>query len=124
MNYRALMRRKLFEEMYDRLSEDDKRLYIQMTMQDKDHKEIMQALRELESKADMNRHSFASDLLANISGNAIFDGLVWVGSKLLKKLPTFAVLVRVAYAALFYFINRCSVCKSINNVKTDKKYSK
>ena len=80
------MRRKLFEEIYDRLSDEEKRLYIQLSMQDRDHQEIMKALSELNNKADNNHHSFASDLLANISGNAIFDGVVYITSKLIKKI--------------------------------------
>ena len=84
MNYRAIMRRKLLEQMYDRMTDDEKRLYIQMTMQDRDHREIMQALNELSRKADKNHHSFALDLGANIAGNAAWDSLIWLGSKLLK----------------------------------------
>jgi hypothetical protein len=33
-----------------------------------------------------NRHSFLSDLLANVSGNALWDAAVWLGSRLLRKL--------------------------------------
>lgn len=33
-----------------------------------------------------NRHSFLSDLLANVSGNAIWDAAVWLGSRLIRKL--------------------------------------
>ena len=86
MNYRAMMRRKLLEQMYDRMTDDEKRLYIQMTMQDRDHREIMQALNELSRKADKNHHSFALDLGANLAGNAAWDSLIWLGSKLIKKL--------------------------------------
>ena len=86
MDYRAMMRRKLLEQMYDRMTDDEKRLYIQMTMQDRDHREIMQALNELSRKADKNHHSFALDLGANLAGNAAWDSLLWLGSKLIKKL--------------------------------------
>ena len=84
MNYRSMMRSKLLEQMYDRMTDDEKRLYIQMTMQDRDHREIMQALNELSRKADKNHHSFVLDLGANIAGNAAWDSLLWLGSKLLK----------------------------------------
>ena len=72
--------------MYDRMSDEEKRLFIQLTMQDKDYREIMQALQELKQKADSNHHSFTSDLVANISGNAIFDGVVYLFSRLFKKI--------------------------------------
>ena len=33
-----------------------------------------------------SRHSFLADLAANISGNALWDGAVWIASRLIKKL--------------------------------------
>ena len=86
MNYRELMRRKLLGEIYDRMTDDERRLYIQLTMQDKDHMEIMQALDELKAKADKNHHSFALDFAANVAGNGAWDALTWLGGKILKKL--------------------------------------
>ena len=88
MNYRAMMRRKLLEQMYDRMTDDEKRLYIQMTMQDSDHREIMQALSEQRSLLDAVRRdqswakAYGSDLLANFTS----AGVLWLGSKLIKKL--------------------------------------
>ena len=84
--YRELMRRKLLEQMYDRMSEEEKRAFVQLTMQDRNHSEIMDALQNLERKADSNHHSFLSDFAANIAGNGVWDGLVWIGSRLLRKL--------------------------------------
>ena len=84
--YRELMRRKLLHEIYDKLSNEDKRLFVQLTIDDKDHREIMSALDELKSKADSNRQSWLSDFGANIAGNAVFDGAVWLVSKLIKKI--------------------------------------
>ena len=81
------MRQKLLEQMYDNLSEDDKRLFVRMTMQDKDHTEIMQALqrqsKELESIK--KAQSWWLDLGSNVAGNAIFDGAVYLFSKLMKR---------------------------------------
>jgi hypothetical protein len=57
-----------------------------MTMQDSDHREIMQALSEQKSQLDAVRHdqswakSYGSDLLANFTS----AGVLWLGSKLLK----------------------------------------
>ena len=85
-NYRALMRRKLLEQIYDKMSDEEQRVFVQMTMQDKDHREIMSALNDLKQKADENHHSFISDFGANVAGNAVFDGAVWLLSKLVRKL--------------------------------------
>ena len=89
MDYRELMRRKLLEEMYDKMSDEDKRTYAQLTMQDKDHHEIMQALNRQQSSMDdmqqqIGRHGWLSGFSSNIAGNAVWDGAVWVVSRLLK----------------------------------------
>ena len=86
MSYRAMMRRHLLEKIYDGMSEDEKRAFVQLSMQDRGHREIMTALDELKKKADSNHHLFTSDLLANIAGNGIFDGAVWLLSRLVKRL--------------------------------------
>lgn len=85
MSYRTLMRRRLLEQIYDKLSDEEKRIFVQLTMDDKDHREIMQALGELKKKSDANHHSFGLDLAANVAGNAIFDGITFVLSKIVKK---------------------------------------
>ena len=83
-DYKAWLRRRMLEDIYDRMSDDEKKLFFQMTMQNKNHLEIMQALEELKRKADKTHHSFLLDFAANIAGNGAWDGLLWVGSKLLK----------------------------------------
>ena len=87
--YRQLMRRKLLEEIYEKLSPEDKRTFVQLTLQDRSWNEILQALRQQNAKIDdvsrrIGEHPFASDLLANVAGNAITDGLAWIGRKLLR----------------------------------------
>jgi hypothetical protein len=84
--YRAMMRRRLLERIYDKMSDEERRTFVQLTMQDKDHKEIMASLNELKQRAESNHHSFVSDFGANIAGNAAWDGLLWIGSKLLRRL--------------------------------------
>jgi len=85
MRYREYARMRLLDELYDGMSDEEKRLFIKLTMQNKDHTEIMQALNELKKKADANHHSFTTDLAANVSGNAIWELLTWVGRRLFIK---------------------------------------
>lgn len=80
-DYRELMRRKLLEQMYDKMSDEEKRTFVQLTIQNKDHTEIMQALKELKTKADSNHHSWINDFGANIAGNAVWETILWLGSK-------------------------------------------
>jgi len=84
--YRELIRRKLLEQMYEKMSDEERRTFVQFSMQDKEHREIMQALQEINDKADKNRPSWLNDFSANIAGNAVFDGAVWLLSKLIRKL--------------------------------------
>ena len=42
----ALMRQKLLEEMYDRMTDDEKRLFIQLTLQQRSTDEIKKVLQE------------------------------------------------------------------------------
>lgn len=86
MNYRELVRKRLFDQMYERLSEEDKRLYAQLSASEKDHSEVMHAIQNVGDKVEKGKHSFASDLLANVSGNAVWDGAVWLASRIFKKL--------------------------------------
>lgn len=82
--YRELMRRKLLEQIYDSMSDEERRSLVQLTLQDKNQEQIMSALNDLKQKADGNHHSFVSDLLANISGNFITDGILFIGKKLIR----------------------------------------
>ena len=88
---RELMRRRLLEDIYDSLSEEDRRTFVRMTLQDKGWNEILQALQRQESRiADIDekvsRQTWLSDFSSNIAGNALWDGLVWLGSRLIRKL--------------------------------------
>ena len=91
MNYaaaaEALMRRKLLEEMYDRMTDEEKRLFIQMTMQQRSANEIKKVLQEQSAQLQDLRHrqqTFSQDFLSNILGNATWDGVLWVVGKLIK----------------------------------------
>ena len=91
MGYSELMRRKLLEQIYEKMSDEEKRLFIQLTLQNKNSEEIMQALSQQSQKIEevsqrISKYPFASDLLANVAGNAITDGLVAIGKVLFRKL--------------------------------------
>lgn len=83
---RELMRRKLLEQIYDKMTEEEKHTFVRLTMEDKNHQEILQALQQIDRKVDTNHHSWLSDFGANIAGNAVFDGAVWLFTKLFRRL--------------------------------------
>lgn len=83
----ALMRRKLLEEMYERMTEDEKKLFVQMTMQQRSTDEILAALQQQQAQLqDLRKHqqTFGEDFLSNILGNATWDGAAWLIGRLAR----------------------------------------
>ena len=86
----ALMRRKLLEQMYDRMTDEEKRIFAMMTMQNKSNGEILQAIRQnqqhlqhLVEHADRDQwyKAFGSDVAANVLTTSVF----WLFGKLFAK---------------------------------------
>lgn len=86
MKYSELMRRHLLEKIYGGLSDADQQALAQRAIQDRRYRDMMHAIKDVGEKVERNRHSFVSDLLANISGNVITDGFLRVASRLFQKL--------------------------------------
>ena len=85
----SMLRRKMLEDIYDRMTDEERSLFIQMTMQNKSHSEIMTALRQLQVQlADIKTHqqTFTQDFISNIAGNAAWDASVWLISRLARLL--------------------------------------
>ena len=85
----ALMRRKLLESIYDRMTDEEKKLFIQMTMQQRSADEIMSALHRQSSMLDTlysrqrsEATEFANDVAGNVLGNALWSGLTWLARRL------------------------------------------
>lgn len=86
----ALARRMLLERIYDKMSDEEKRTFVLMTMQDRSAGEIMQAIQQnrqhlehLVKKADRDRWytAFGSDVAANVLTTSAF----WLLGKLFNK---------------------------------------
>ena len=88
MDYRWLMRRKLLEDIYDKMSDEEKRIFIQMTMQNRNRDEILSALQKQSDdlQAIRRNQNWAVDFGSDIAANFLTDGLIYLGSKLFKKL--------------------------------------
>ena len=88
MDYQGLMRRKLLEDIYDKMSDEEKRTFIQMTMQNKSREEILSALQKQSEdlQAIRRNQNWAVDFGSDIAANFLTDGLIYLGSKLFKKL--------------------------------------
>lgn len=44
----------------------------------------LRMLQEIDRK--VSRHTWLSDFSSNLAGNAVWDGLIWIGSRLIRKL--------------------------------------
>lgn len=84
----ALLRRRYLEDIYERMTDDEKKLFVQLTMQDKSWSEIAQALQQQKTQLDRieKNQNWAVDIGSDIAANFITDGLIWLGSKLFRKL--------------------------------------
>ena len=87
MGYREFMRRQLLERIYDKMSEEEKRLFVQLTMQNKSHTEIMEALSRQQKQLNniAKKQNWFTDFGSDIAANFLTDGLIWLGSKLFRK---------------------------------------
>lgn len=88
MDYQGLMRRKLLEDIYDKMSDEEKRTFIQMTMQNRNRDEILSALQKQSEdlQAIRRNQNWAVDFGSDIAANFLTDGLIWLGSKIFRKL--------------------------------------
>lgn len=87
---RAVARRMLLERIYDKMSDEEKRLFVLMTMKDKSNDEILRAIQQnqqhlerLVEHADRDRWytAFGSDVAANVLTTSAF----WLLGKLFAR---------------------------------------
>jgi len=88
MGYRELMRRKLLEDIYNKMSDEEKRTFVQLTMQDRDHREIMDVLSQHKDDLESikRRQNWYVDFGSDVAANFLTDGILWLGSRLFRKL--------------------------------------
>ena len=89
--YRELMRRKLFEEIYEKMSPEERNAFAQLTTSSKNHDEIMEAIRmqgeQISHISDsVDRRSWITDFGSDVAANFFTDGIIWLGSRIAKKL--------------------------------------
>lgn len=85
----AMMRKKLLEDIYDRMTDEEKRLFVQMTLQQRSTDDILRALDGQSSQLrDLRRRqqTFGQDFASNILGNAVWAGTEWVIARLARLL--------------------------------------
>lgn len=91
MDYSTLLRRKLIEDIYGKMSDEEKRTFMQLSLRKRDHNEIMTALRGQSEQINrvankVEKQNWLTDFLSDVSANFFTDGLIWLGSRLFKKI--------------------------------------
>lgn len=88
MDYRAIARRMLLEKIYDNMSDQEKRTFVQLTMMNADAHEIKAALDAQRSQLDRieKKQDWKVDFLSDIAANLTTDGMIWLFSRLFKRL--------------------------------------
>ena len=90
MGYREIMRKKLLEQMYDKMSDEEKKTFVYLTMQDKSHREIMDALKKQHEQINrvaqkVEKQNWTTDFLSDVGANVLTDSLWAIGRILLKR---------------------------------------
>lgn len=89
MDIDGYLRRKLLERIYEKMSDDEKRLFVQLSMQNKSHVEIMQALQQQSEQIaqvaeKVNRQSWLTDFGSDVAANFLTDGLILLARRLFR----------------------------------------
>lgn len=91
VSYRELLRRRLLSDIYSRMSDDERRSLSQLALADARHNEVMEALREQQAQTErianhLSRQNWWVDFGSDVAANFFTDGLIYLGSKLLKRI--------------------------------------
>ena len=84
-----ITRRELLERIYDKMSDDEKKLFVQMTLQQCSTDEILQALQAQRQQIDrmaqkMERQSWLTDFGSDVAANFTTDGILWLLRRLFR----------------------------------------
>jgi phenolic acid decarboxylase len=84
-----LARRQLLERIYDRMTDEERRLFVQMALQNRSADEILQALQQqsvqIAQVADkVNRQSWLTDFGSDVAANFFTDGQILLARRLFR----------------------------------------
>lgn len=90
MNYRELLRLKLLSDTLSKMSDEEKKQYLQLMSND-NQREVLQALKGQQSQLEyiskqVGSQSWLRDFASDVGANFLTDGIIWVGSRLLKRI--------------------------------------
>jgi len=85
----ALLRQKLLEDICNRMNDEEKNLFVQMSLQQRGTDEILQALQvqrqQIERMAQkLESQSWLTDFGSDIAANFTTDGILWLARRLFR----------------------------------------
>lgn len=88
MDVDALIRRRLLQQMFDKMSDTEKASFAMLMKQERDHSEVMEALRGQQQQlaAIGRKQNWLVDFGSDVAANLFTDSLIWIGAKLLRKI--------------------------------------
>ena len=86
----TLMRRQLLEKIYDRMTDEEKRTFVLLTMQNRSTQEIMQAIQQqhvqINRMADkIEKQNWYTDFGSDVAANVLTTSAFWLLGKLFAK---------------------------------------
>lgn len=86
----ALMRQRMLEDIYGRMTDDEKKLFVQMTMQQHSTDEILAALQQQRMQMDrmekrMEQQNWATGFGSDVAANLFTDGLLLLARQLFRR---------------------------------------
>ena len=83
-DYRELMRMIVLRDIYNRMSDEEKKELTAIASQTNGFEEITRKLDKIDGKLDTSGKAFAKDFAANVVGNYAADASIYILSRLLK----------------------------------------
>jgi len=85
----TLLRQKMLEDIYSRMTDDEKKLVVQMTLQQRSTDEILQALQSQRQQIDrmaqkLESQSWLTDFGSDVAANFTTDGILWLLRRLFR----------------------------------------
>lgn len=90
MPFEEILRQKILQDIYAKLSDDEKQQLALYLMQERDHREVMDALQRQHTQVSrmaqrIERQSWLTDFGSDVAANFFTDGLIWLTHRLLRK---------------------------------------
>lgn len=91
MNYADFIRYKALKDAFGKLTDEDKKAIVRQSLDEERHREVMAMLNQQHSQIShiankVGRQSWWMDFGSDVAANFFTDALIYLGSKVLKKL--------------------------------------